>query len=134
MEANFENYLAVDVNKLFDGDSDTCEALQNYWTYLPMTTIRTAKQGPANFTVTVNVKNEVQATAQLTTSVFISHGELTNGDYYRAQETFNICSGNGSLTFGCYCPFSCNVYIRFRFDKMQDAEGLTYEVCEIEFA
>ena len=131
MEAILEDYSEANVTKFFDNNLETCEDLQHYWTYLPMTTIRTEKHGSGNFTVTVNVKIEVQAIAQQTTSVFVSHTEITNDDYYRTQEIFYICTRKNTLSFGCYCPTSCNVYIRFRFKKMQDTSGLLYTVCEI---
>ena len=132
MEVKFESYSGANVSKLFDDDLETCEDLQNYWTYLPMTTIRTEKHRSGNFTVTVNVKSEIQAIAQKTVSVFVSHAGLTSNDYYQTQEIFYICTRKNTLSFGCYCPTSCNVYIRFRFKNMQDTAGIMYTVCEID--
>ena len=132
MEANFEDYSAANVTKMFDGDVGTCEDLQNYWTYLPMTTVRTEKYGSGNFSVTVKVNEAIQTIAQQTTTVFVSHAELAVNGYYRVQELFTICEQNGTLAFSCYCPSTCHVYIRFRFKDMQDVGNTVYTLCEIE--
>ena len=132
MEANFEDYSAANVTKMFDGDVGTCENLQNYWTYLPMTTVRTVKLGSGNFAVTVKVSEAIQALAQKTTTVFVSHAELAVNDFYRVQELFTICEQNGTLAFSCYCPLTCNLYVRFRFEDMQDVGNTVYTLCDIE--
>ena len=131
MEAKFEDYSAANLAKVFDGADGTCEDLQNYWTYLPMTTIRTSHFTPENFTVTVKVRNEIQVLALKTTSVFVSQAGIADNEYYQPQEYFQICKGNNSLSFNCYCLIPCSVYIRFRFKSMQDVGNTVYTICEI---
>ena len=130
MEAHFENYLTTGFNVLFDDDDGTCLNLNDYWTYLPMTTMRLPASG--DFLVNLIVGNGIELIAEKTTTVFVSRSGVYTGDYYGARELYNKCTALPNLSFSCQCTGACSVYIRVRFMSMAAAEGIVYSVCGID--
>ena len=126
-----EDYASADVNLLFDDDVATCLDLNDYWTYLPMTTIRSPRNGAGGFTVTVNIGQAIQALVVMTTKVFVSQTGILLQDYYRTTANFSVCDNNADLSFDCHCPDSCSVHVQFRFNSIQLVGNTVYRICEI---
>ena len=133
MESQMEDYASADINLLFDDNVATCLDLNDYWTYLPMTTVRSARVGVGSFAVTISVLEGIASIMSLTTKVFVSKTGISSAGYYDVQEQFDVCPENVNFSFDCECLTNCSVYIQFRFKGMQDVGGTAYSVCEIDF-
>ena len=129
MEAGFEDYTAADLGALYDGNVGTCLTLSDYWTYLPMTSLRTTASGI--FTVTITVGADIQMIAEQTTKVFVSRSGVYTADYYGPSELYNKCDSLPNLSFSCQCTGECSLYVRFRFMSMAATAGVVYTVCGI---
>ena len=128
-----EDYASADINLLFDDNVATCLDLNDYWTYLPVTTVRSARVGVGSFAVTISVLEGIASIMSPTTKVFVSKTGISSAGYYDVQEQFDVCPENVNLSFDCECLTNCSVYIQFRFKSIQHVAGTAYSVCEIDF-